>query len=479
MADYHPDREALEQFARGALRGDDGRWIEDHLRTGCALCQRTVDDLLPKLEHSPAGSPGRSAGTSTNAGTPGGSLPAGRGGPEPAELPIERPDDQTAWDEIFAKLERRLALLSCEKDAAPQLAGEILQQPAPARAPLARSSRRFQTLAVCDLLIEKSFEAGFHDAVAGVELAELGIALAELLDAGRYGLAVVHDVQARAWAHLGNARRLGGDLLGAEEALACAAMLAKEGSADPLEKARLLDLRASLLSDQGWFEEAADVLDGVIDIYDDVQDMHRKGRTLISKGLFLGNAGSHYTAIELFTHGLPLLDQRLEPRLVLAARHNLIWNLNESGQTDIARAQLERFRSSYQELGDARTELPLAWLEARIAARSGNLLEAEQRLGDLRRRFLERGMGYDASLVMLDLALLFLDQGRRDEVRRIPEQMLPILLSRDIHQHAISALIAFQQAAEAGQLTTALVHEIAGYLRRARKNPRLSFEYAA
>ncbi|HVT61559.1 MAG TPA: hypothetical protein VHR45_24575 [Thermoanaerobaculia bacterium] len=462
MAEYHPDRKALEEFAGGALRAEEGRWIEDHLRSGCAVCQRAVDDLLPKLEESPLTESVEDAGR-----------------PERSEHPCGAEDEQAAWDKIFAKLERRLALISGEKDAAPQLTAELMRRPAPERAALARSGRHFQTLAVCDLLIEKSFEAGFQDAGAAVELAELGIAVAELLDAGYYGLAVVHDMQARAWAYLGNARRLASDLIGAEQALACAEMLAEEGSADPLEEARLIDLRASLLSDQGWFEEAADLLDGVIEIYDDLQDSHRKGRALISKGLFLGNAGWHERAIELIAAGLQLLDQRLEPRLVLAARHNLIWNLNENGQTDKARAQLERFRSFYKELGDARTELPLAWLEARIAARSGNLQEAEQRFGDLRRRFLECGMGYDASLVMLDLALLFLEQGRRAEVRQMPEQMLPILLSGDIHQHAISALIAFQQAAEADQLTAALVREIAAYLRRARKNPRLTFQQAA
>ena len=41
---------------------------------------------------------------------------------------------------------------------------------------------------------------------------------------------------------------------------------------DPLEEARILDFRASLLGDQGRFEQAAELLDVVIDIYDDLRE---------------------------------------------------------------------------------------------------------------------------------------------------------------------------------------------------------------
>ena len=44
----------LERFSRGETAGAEERWIEAHLRTGCACCQREVDGLLARLLAGPA-----------------------------------------------------------------------------------------------------------------------------------------------------------------------------------------------------------------------------------------------------------------------------------------------------------------------------------------------------------------------------------------------------------------------------------------
>jgi hypothetical protein len=128
---------------------------------------------------------------------------------------------------------------------------------------------------------------------------------------------------------------------------------------------------------------------------------------------------------------------------------------------------------------DARTELRMEWLEARIAHRSGRWPEAEHRLGQLVQRFVAAGLGYEAALVMLDLASLHFEQGKRVEIRRLAEDVLPTVLSLDVHRQAAAALVTFQQAAQDDRVTRALVSDIAAYLQRARKNPRLSFQLAA
>ena len=256
---------------------------------------------------------------------------------------------------------------------------------------LLRLDRRLQTLAVCELLIENSFEEGFRDAARAIELAELGLLLAGLLDGERYGRSVVQDLQARAWAYLGNARRIAFDLTGAEEALARAERLAEGGSADPLEEARILDLRASLLSDQGRFEQAAELLDVVIDIYDELHEPHRKGRAMISKGVFLGYAGWPEEAIRQIRKGLGLVDWDREPRLVLMARHNLAWFLNDCGRAEEALRQLERFRHTYREFPDSWTALRLAWLEGRIAGRPGPARRGRAALREVRQPLPRRG----------------------------------------------------------------------------------------
>jgi tetratricopeptide (TPR) repeat protein len=463
----HPDRNALERFSRGQASAAEERWIEDHLRSGCAVCQPEIDALL-LLTLTPA--PFGELRPEDLAFDP-------EPGPEPG--PEETTLEGLGWDRLFATIEQRLALVSVERRDAAPLVAELLSYPPGERQVLARNSGRFQTLAVCELLIDMSFEEGFRDAPRSIELAELGLLMAGLLDEERYGFSVVRDLEARAWAFLGNARRIAFDLPGAEEALVNAERVAEEGSADPLEEARILDLRASLLSDQGRFEQAAELLDAVIDIYDDLHEPHRKGRAMVSKGVVLGYAGWPEEAIRQIRRGLGLLDWEREPRLVLMARHNLAWFLNDCGKSEEALHQLERFRHTYQEYDDSWIGLRLSWLAGRIAMGLGHFEEAEQALREVKLQFLAGGHGYDASLVTLDLAHLYLKEERLPEVRALAEEMLAVFLSHDIHHQALAALGVFQKAAQADGATPGLVDEIAHYLRRARRNPRLRFVPAA
>jgi len=54
--------------------------------------------------------------------------------------------------------------------------------------------------------------------------------------------------------------------------------------------------------------------------------------------------------------------------------------------------------------------------------------------------------------------------------------MLPIFLSQDVHRQALAALAAFQHAAEMDRATPCLVRDLAAYLLRARRNPKLAFQ---
>src|ERR1700730_5817125 len=118
LAEYHPDKDALESCARGEILAAAERWIVDHIRSGCAICQRTVDALLPRLEGTVAAPiqppPFR---------TPWKPLPVEHPPPlrcipngEQFRSPFNNGD---AWNRIRAKLEQRLSLLESERAGAP------------------------------------------------------------------------------------------------------------------------------------------------------------------------------------------------------------------------------------------------------------------------------------------------------------------------------------------------------------------------
>jgi hypothetical protein len=81
-------------------------------------------------------------------------------------------------------------------------------------------------------------------------------------------------------------------------------------------------------------------------------------------------------------------------------------------------------------------------------------------------------------MVSLDLAALYAREGRSAEIRRLSAEMLPIFQSRDLHQEAIAALIAFQRAVKMERVNADLLTDLRSYLDRARKDPQLRFEPA-
>jgi hypothetical protein len=455
MSDSHPDQPTLEHFACGDLPDLESRRIERHLRTGCVTCQSEVDRLLLPLAEDPAlWSEWIDASASYLSADP------------------------AALARTFDRLERRLSAIEIERAAAPDLLADLLAQPRAERFSILRGQPELHTLAACELLVEQSFEAGVTDPARALELAELAVEISDCLSPDHYGHSVAQDLKARSWAYLGNARRLGADLAGAEQALAYAEHLADDGSADPLEEARILDLRAALLADQGWLEEAAELLDLSIEIYGEVKDPHRCGRAMVWKGIVRGNAGAPARAIPLIEEGRRLLEPRREAYLARIAAYHLAWFLNDCGRSGEAAAELAALRLALVAAPEAWTGFRLTWLEGRIAAGRGCFAEAEVALREARRRFLERDLGYDASMVTLDLATLYLRQDRGEEVQRLAGEMFPLFVARDVHRQAIVALVAFKQAAEMERITLGLVEEIGAYLLRARRNPRLRFEDA-
>jgi tetratricopeptide (TPR) repeat protein len=186
------------------------------------------------------------------------------------------------------------------------------------------------------------------------------------------------------------------------------------------------------------------------------------------RGFLLGTANDLAAAIESLRAGIEGLDPVADPRLHVAAQHNLILFLSDSGQNDEAMRLLESSRPLYHEVGDQMGLLRLRWLEGRIASSLGRFAEAEQILRDVRQELIERDLGFDTALLSLDLAGLYARQGRSAEMRRLAAEMLPIFRSRDIHREAIAALFLFQKAAEMERVTLGLIREVSSYLQESR-----------
>src|SRR6185369_6857228 len=101
-----------------------------------------------------------------------------------------------------------------------------------------------------------------------------------------------------------------------------------------------------------------------------------------------------------------------EPALLFTAVHSLIWFLVEAGRLDSARHLLGTSADLYNLLAGAVDLVKRRWMEGRIAAALGDLPEAAAAFGEARQGFARHGKPGDVALVSLDLAAIYLRQGR-------------------------------------------------------------------
>lgn len=396
-------------------------------------------------------------------------------------VPLKRrsvlpPDYTPVLDRISGSLTDLESNYEKERIEAARLFSELLQHPVEKRPLLVRNCPRFQTWSLCELLLRRSREQNFYDAALGESLALLATEALDHLDSSRYREVYLEDLRARAWAYVANSRRVKADLRGAEEAFALAFASLRRGTQDPMDRAVLLDLRASLLRAQRRFPQALRCLRRAIGIFRELGERHRAGRSLLSMSTVHHFAGQPERAIPLLSQALDLIDPSREPRLLLVAWHNLIDDLAEAGRFMEAQKLIVKARPFYQQFHQPWSRNPRKWVEGKIARGLGQRDQAESLFVAARNGFLNEGAAYDVALVSLDLASLYAEQGRMAELKRVAEEMVPIFSSRQIHREALAALSFWRQAVEAEKACVDLVAGVSSFLKRARHDPALRFQ---
>jgi tetratricopeptide (TPR) repeat protein len=452
----HPTQQALEEFLLGQLPAAEMRNVLRHLLTGCALCQQVTAGLWePEAEsfEDPLAL-------------------------EEIEGTSELFDEyDKVFDRVFERVAAKEVLAARERETGRELFNELVQHPTARQHLLVRNSARFRHRMLCEHLLQESFKAGFQDVARSLELARLAVALADLLpEEVCGGVEGLDSLRARAWGQLGNALRINQDLPSAERAFETVAeLLLQPGRIGLLDKARVLDLLASLRRDQRRFAEASQILDRVGSIYRRLGQWHLLGRVLQQKSVVAGEAGDSEEEISLLRRALDLLDPQEEPRTFLAARHNLICALVQSGRSREAFALLFHTRPLYLKTGDRMNLLRLRWVEGAVAQGLNRIEQAEAAFREVRDAFLDLGLPYDAALAALDLASVYILQGRGSEVCRIAEETLAVFQANNMHREAIAALSFFCAAARMEEAGADLVRRVSTFLKAARNNPELRF----
>ncbi|MFY9823123.1 MAG: tetratricopeptide repeat protein [Thermoanaerobaculia bacterium] len=442
----HPHDLLIEEFF--ASSSEESLAVIEHVLR-CSACQQRTRELL----HAPPGALQRVVRLDQHS---------------------DSADYSAILDRIAAFARRLQVAYDRERAEAAALLKELLAHPGSRRQWIVRNHPRFQTWGLFERLLEYGQEQNFENPAAGEGSALLALEITDRLE--DFSEERLEDFRARAWAGVANARRVRSDLRGSEEAFAIAFSHLARGIGEPMERAVLLDLKASLFRAQRRFPDALRLLARAIRIFRQLSERHRAGRSLINMSIVYHSAGEPERAIPLLYEALDLIDPSREPRLLLAAWNNLIDDLADSQQFMEAQKLLTRARPLYRQFSEPWVQNRRRWVEGKIARGLGQEQDAEVLFLRARDGFLAEDAAYDTALVSLDLAALFAKQGRVQEVKRTAEEMMPIFSSRQIHREAMAALLFWKQAVDAERAGTELVNGVSAFLKRARHDPDLRFQ---
>jgi tetratricopeptide (TPR) repeat protein len=364
------------------------------------------------------------------------------------------------WDPEIAVTEGRQA---------PMLWARLDGQPYAEQLRAVEADEELHAWGLCQLVLQKSREATFSDPVRAVEQANLALRIVRHLGQG-YDSNWVMDLRARCFAHLGNARRVLGELRSAEDAFVKAeSCLARSTSGSVEVRAEIFDLKSSLRRAQRRLDEALSLIDRALSLYREADREHGSAKLLLQRAKVLEESGDLAGAIDLLRRVTGELDPIREPQLSLYGQFNFLIALLLAERYEEAERILPVTEGLLRQMGQPLDLVRLRWVEGNIHLGRGRLGPAEAAFREAQKEFLERQMGYDAALVSLDLARLFAQEGCTEDLKRLAAEMMPVFQSRDVHREAILALLMFQRACEEERLTVELVRQISDYLRRERR----------
>jgi tetratricopeptide (TPR) repeat protein len=441
----HPNAAELERFLLGEMSPRQAAPIISHLLSGCPQCREGMAPLA--------------------------SVVFAAGPLAPETVPSADSEYDFPMFKAFAAARQYASNLTREKEVGhPGDDNPLPKRPSTLEV-LASQGQKRTARDRYEILFEHCRNLRYSDPEGMILSASLALTLAERETATQGESPELADLEARAWAELGNAHRVANDLTMAEAALGHAMARSSQGTSDPLILARIMELTASLYTDQRRFKEAHRLLDCVYTVYHQAGEAQAAARTFISKGIASNYSLEPEEAIGFLVEGIRQIDSAHDPKLVLAAVHGLLWCLVDSGLAADAGRLLSGASPLYEVHGEEFDQLRRLWLEGRIASQLGEDARAEQALDQVREGFKTADLAYDVALVSLDLAALWLRQGRTLEIKELIDEMITIFRARSIQREALGALLMLKKAFETDQATAALLRTVTTELWRAERSP--------
>ncbi|HEX5714684.1 MAG TPA: tetratricopeptide repeat protein [Thermoanaerobaculia bacterium] len=260
---------------------------------------------------------------------------------------------------------------------APELLGRLEELPFPEQLRQAEEDEALHTWGLTQLLLQRSREVVSEHPRRALERADLAVVVSRHLSSA-YDPGWVLDLRARAYAHLGNARRVVGELLSAEASFRKAeACLTRSQTGNAWAEAEILDMKGSLRMDQRRFEEARKLFDRARDLYLQEGDSHGVAKVFLLQAKLFREMEDLEQAIEWLRKTPQEIDQAQEPRLFATGMYNLLVALSRADQFTEALELLPEVQELFRKAALPLDRVRLRWTEGNIAFGLGRLDEAE------------------------------------------------------------------------------------------------------
>jgi tetratricopeptide (TPR) repeat protein len=436
----HPTSSDLEAFAKGSLPPGSLKAVARHLLRGCRSCSSLLAFFF--------------GGLASTAGV---------------EL---SPESSRAYDEVldrfFSTLRFHRRYLRSEEIRQRKVAA-LLEAGGGLQALIDRSEMSLQGVGVLRALLDRSWAVRHENPQEMVELARFAVSVAGKLNQRWHDERDAVDWQARAWGELGNALRARDDLDEAERAFGTAFSFLLQGTGDLRLKAKLHDLHASYLGARRRFDLAYTALDIVHSTYLELGEAHLAGRALLVKALYTFYNNEPEEAMRINHAGMALIEERQEPDLFFMATYNQLLFRVACGQFVEARKELFRQSGKFNHLGRV-NQLKIRGLQAQIHAGLKKWASAEQGFSQVIKGFEQEGMGFHAAFLSLELALVWMHQGRYAETQQIIPKVYEAFVSLGIKE-AFGAMLVLKEAFEKEMGSVELLKDVLEFLRRWYFNP--------
>ena len=270
------------------------------------------------------------------------------------------------------------------------------------------------------------------------------------------------DLEAALHAQRGNVHRMACRFEEGHQAFRKAYFSASAGTGDAALAARVYCLHASLLTDCRHFEGALQTLGWAEALYRELEDTRQLCKVLQKRASLLSQQGEFLNAITIQIQAIEILEPEVDPPSSVAAWANLAGMYNEAGEPEVAEHVLEDSAELAAELGTDHTGYATwRWIRGRVGFALGQLKRAEDDLRWVFEFFQCASDPFNAGLAGLDVMKLYTREARLEDLVGVAGLTVELLESQVFAPEALEAVRLLGRAVERREVEARLLDQVA------------------